>query len=141
MIYKFYDTCSLLLNTNHLFDNPNERTVISSITLQELEDIKTSSHKDLSTKFLARQLMRALNEHKGEYDLHIYRPIMLDKLCKYTEFFEVNNDLKILATAFDYDYYKHPDETVFVTNDLVLKNIANLFFGEDSIISVQEEQE
>lgn len=51
----------------------------------------------------------------------------------------VNNDIKILATAFDYDYYEHPDETIFVTNDLALKTIANLFFGEDSIESVDEE--
>lgn len=51
----------------------------------------------------------------------------------------VNNDLRILATAFDYDYNVHPDETVFVTNDLALKNIANCFFGEDSIESVDED--
>lgn len=140
MIYKFYDTCSLLLNSNHLFDNPNERTVISSISLQELEDIKTSSHKDLSIKFAARQLTRTLNEHQGEYDLHLYEPFMLERIFKVADF-EVNNDLKILATAFDYDYNFHPDETVFITNDLVLKNIANLFFGEDSIMSVQEERE
>lgn len=52
----------------------------------------------------------------------------------------VNNDLRILATAFDYDCYKHPDETVFVTNDLGLQVIANHFFGEDSIEAIDEEQ-
>lgn len=141
MIYKFYDTCSLLLNNNHLFDNPKEeKVVISSISLQELEDIKTSSHKDLSIKFAARQLVRTLNERQGEYELHIYQPFMLDKLLE-TADLDINNDVKILATAFDYDCSFHPDETVFVTNDLVLKTIANLFFGEDSIISVEEEKE
>ena len=55
-------------------------------------------------------------------------------------FDQVNNDLRILACAFDYDYYQHPDETIFVTNDLALKAIANCFFGEDSIESVNEEE-
>lgn len=51
----------------------------------------------------------------------------------------ITNDMKILATAIDYDNNIHPDETIFVTNDLALKVIANLFFGEDSIQSVNEE--
>lgn len=140
MIYKFYDTCSLLLNSNHLFDNPNEKPVISSITIQELEDIKTSGRKDEKIKYLARQAMRSLTEHEGEYDLHVFETYMLDPIYGKGDF-DVNNDLRILATAFDYDYYKHPDETIFVTNDLVLKKIANMFFGEDSIISIQEEQD
>lgn len=141
MIYKFYDTCSLLANANHLFDDPNERVVISSISLKELEDIKTSYHKDLSTKFAARQLMRALAAHQGEYDLHIFRFSMLDKILDKVEDFELTNDLKILASAIDYDYYIHPDETVFVTNDLTLQSIANIFFGEDSIVSVDDKQD
>jgi hypothetical protein len=40
---KFYDTCSLLLKAEHL--EPNEdysQMVISSITLEELEHIKTA---------------------------------------------------------------------------------------------------
>ena len=49
---------------------------------------------------------------------------------------EITNDTKILATAIDFDTN---DETIFVTNDLALKNIANLFFGEDSIMSISDE--
>lgn len=135
IIYKFYDTCSLLLKGNHLFDNTNERVVISSITLQELEDIKSSGRKDESIKFAARQILNTLNSRK-DYDIHIFKPTMLEKF----EQFEPTNDIKILATAFDYDYNIHPDETVFVSNDLTLKAIANLYFGEDSIESVDEEE-
>ena len=140
MIYKFYDTCSLLLAGTRIFNNKNEKPVISSITIQELEDIKSSNRKDEKIKYLARQVVRSLTEHEGEYDLHIFETYMLDPIYSKGDF-DVNNDLRILATAFDYDYYKHPDETVFVTNDLVLKHIANMFFGEDSIESVEEEQE
>ena len=35
----------------------------------------------------------------------------------------------------------HPDETVFFTNDLALKQIANMFFGSDSVKSVRTEPE
>jgi len=47
--------------------------------------------------------------------------------------------MKILATAIDYDTNVHPDETIFVTNDLALKAIANLFFGDKMLESVDEE--
>ncbi len=139
-IYKFYDTCSLLIKGEHIFGNPDEVPVISSITLQELEEIKTSSHKDEETKYAARQIMRSLDEHKGEYEVHIFRDSMLETILQKADF-HINNDLCILATAFDYDYYEHPDATVFVTNDLVLAQIANLFFGEDSIEKAEEEND
>ena len=61
---------------------------------------------------------------------------MLAKLFE-THEFEETNDMKILACAYFYDTYVHPDETVFVTNDLALQTIANLYFGEDSITSVK----
>ena len=38
----------------------------------------------------------------------------------------------------NYDILMHPDETVFITNDLSLFNIANLFFGEDSVQMIEE---
>lgn len=49
----------------------------------------------------------------------------------------ITPDIKILACALDYDIRVHPDETIFITNDLSLQNIANLFFGEDSISYVR----
>lgn len=42
---KFYDTSSLLIAGEDLF-NGQEKFAFSSITLQELEDIKTSNYKD-----------------------------------------------------------------------------------------------
>lgn len=139
MTYKFYDTCSLLLKTNHLFDEENVRVVISSITLQELEDIKTSRNKDAEAKYSARKLLNTLKEHPGEYDIWVYKEEMLQPILD-KGFTHVNEDLRILACAFDYDTNAHPDETVFVTNDLALSYIANCFFGEDSIESVNEDK-
>lgn len=45
MMYNFYDTCSLLLRADNLFST-EENIVISSVTLNELEGIKTSYSKD-----------------------------------------------------------------------------------------------
>lgn len=135
--YKFYDTCSLLLKAGTLFDN-NEPFAISSITLNELEDIKTSPYKDAEQKYAARKLLHILKEHRGEYDVHIFTEDMLQPIID--KHLTITNDTKILATAINYDNTVHPDETVFVTDDNSLFEIANLFFGEDSIESVGEEE-
>ena len=139
MIYKFYDTCSLLLKTNHLFDEEDVKVVISSISLQELEDIKTANNKDAEIKYSARKLLNILNENPKAYEIWTFKEDMLKPIIE-KGFDYINNDLRILACAFNYDYTQHPDETVFVTNDLALKAIANCFFGEDSIESVNQEQ-
>ena len=140
MEYKFYDTCSLLLKADNLFDEEDRyRTVISTITLQELEDIKTSSTKDPDIKYSARKILNILNNNPDKYEVWIFKDEMLDPIVE-KGFTHINNDLRILAAAFNYDTYQHPDETIFVTNDLALKVIANCFFGEDSIMSVKEEQ-
>lgn len=138
MTYKFYDTCSLLLKANHLFDEENVVIAVSSISLQELEDIKTAYNKDAEIKYSARKVLRELNEHMGEFDIYVYKESMMEPIIK-KGFDHITNDLRILACAFDYDTNMHPDETVFVTNDLALKAIANCFFGDDSIESVNEE--
>ena len=136
-LYKFFDTCSLLMQANHLFSD-EYTTVISSVTLQELEEIKTSARKDPEIKYAARQLLRVLDENAGSYEVHIFTNDMLAPMEEKN--FIINDDLRILATALDYDKNVHPDEVVFVTNDLALKNIANLFFGDDSIESVYENE-
>lgn len=137
MIYKFFDTSSLLLAThNILFNNDNYKIVISSITLQELENIKNSNNKDEEIKFKAHNLTRFLKENSELYEVIIFTEDMLQPFEKRR--LSINNDICILATAYYYDTIIHPDETIFVTNDLCLKNIANLYFGNDSIESYQE---
>ena len=136
-IYKCYDTSSLLLKARYLFEATTP-FAISSITLNELEGIKTSAHKDAELKYSARKLLHLLDEHHGEYDIQIYHPDYLRPIEE--KGLEVTNDMKILACALQYDHACHPDETVFVTNDLALKAIANLFFGDDSIESVNEDE-
>ena len=135
--YHFYDTCSLLLRANDLFNNPSENIIISSVTLNELENIKTSSTKDPDVKYCARKLLHTLNENLDKFTCWIFKLPMLKPIEEAG--LDITNDMKILACAIDYDTRVHPDATVFITNDLALKNIANLFFGEDSIQSVDED--
>ena len=135
--YRFYDTSSLLLKLDSLFGDNEPPFAISSITLSELEEIKTSGTKDADIKYAARRLLHLLDEHRGEYNIHIYKESMLEPIK--AKDLPINNDMKILATAFDYDNTVHPDETFFVTNDLALKGIANLFFGDGCIESVNED--
>ena len=137
--YKFYDTCSLLLKVDTLFKS-EEKIAISSITLQELEEIKTSSVKDIDVKYAARRLLHMLDEYRGCYDVHIFKTEMLKPISD-KGLPTQSNDMKILATAIDYDNNVHPDEVIFVTNDLALKSIANLFFGDGIIESVSEDED
>lgn len=136
--YKFYDTSSLLLKVDTLFED-KQPFAISSITLNELENIKTSSHKDADIKFAARKLLHMLDEHRGEYEIQIFRTQYLEPIEKLN--LMITDDMRILSCALAYDRERHPDETVFVTNDLALKEISNLFFGDDSIESVGEDDE
>lgn len=133
--YYFYDTSSLLMDSN-LFAN-GRPIALSSISLLELENIKTSANKDADIKYKARQLLHKLDEHRGEYDICIFNEKMLAPIKKKN--LEITNDMKILACAIYYDNNVHPDETVFITNDVALKALANLFFGDDSIISIEEQ--
>ena len=138
MTYNFYDTSSLLLRAENLFDDSTENIIISSVTLTELENIKTSRNKSEEIKYKARLLTHLLEQNPDKYTCWIFNEQMLgEKFNGYG----LTDDIKILASAFDYDNKCHPDETVFITNDLALKNIANLFFGSDSILSVQEEKD
>ena len=126
--YKFYDTSSLLLLSNEEF---KEEFIISSITLNELESIKTSHSKDYETKAAARHALHKLFENQGKYKVIIYQPDFLNLLGGYE--FEINNDIRILVSALWADQNIAPDDITFITNDLALNNIANLFFGNDSI--------
>ena len=49
---------------------------------------------------------------------------------------DVTDDTRILSDAIWYNNNIRVDEVIFVTNDLSLKHIANLFFGSGMIESV-----
>ena len=69
----FYDTNAILELQDKAFD---KYFVISSISLQELESIKTSSKKDEETKYKARKILHLLDENKDKYDVVVYSTLM-----------------------------------------------------------------
>lgn len=135
MIVKFYDTCSLLMKATTLFDEL-ENIVISSITLEELENIKTSANKDADVKFSARKLVHELDERYGDYEIVMYKEEFFDE---YFSEYAKNNDLKILACALNYAKHHPSDDVIFITNDLCLKHIARMHL--DFVDSVVEEDD
>jgi predicted ribonuclease YlaK len=132
---KFYDTCSLLLDVDNLFQK-EENIVISSITLSELENIKTASNKDPDIKYSARKVVQKLNDHYGEYTIVIYNP-------DFWNYFEnqnvpVGNDSNILACALAYQIAHSEEDFSFITNDLCLKHIARTFIN--NVESIEEDK-
>lgn len=134
---KFYDTSSLLLAGENLFEK-KEKFLISSVTLQELEQIKTS-YKDLDTKYSARIITRLIEQYPELCEVIIHRENYVQELLKYHEI-EINNDTKILSDAYWTDSHQpYTSRVIFVTNDLCLKNIANLYFSSTDIESIEED--
>ncbi len=125
---KFYDTSSLLLKAGTLFDD-TDFFAISSITLKELEEIKTSFNRDANIKYAARRLLHDLDEHPEKYEVVIYHESMMNPIIE--KDLPITNDMKILASALSYD--------TFVTDDLALKKIASLFFKPEQVESIGED--
>lgn len=123
---KIYDTSSLLIIGDKLFSNDEDRILIPSIVLEELEKIKTSANKDQSIKYATRHLLQLLNNNIGKYQVLFYSPYMDN------EGLPPNNDAKILNTI---KYYiDHLDDwdtknTIIITNDLSMKILAQDIYG------------
>lgn len=130
---NFYDTSSLLLKVGNLFDE-NVPFAISSITLDELENIKTSSNKDQEVKYAARKLLHMLDENIENVKIVIFKEKMLIPIQEAE--LTITNDSKILACAIE---CAKGDEVCFYTNDLALKTIARIFFAD--VASVNEDNE
>lgn len=115
----FYDTCALLTNYQRIFQN-DEEFYISDITLLELENIKTSLHKDEDIKYRARQVIHLLEDNLSKYKVIIYNKNIKKYYKKYLSSFEETNDIKIISCALSLK----DKQIVFATNDLACKQIA-----------------
>lgn len=74
---KFYDTCSLILDVNHLFEDEGLfKIAISSITLMELERIK-SKETNLSKLKDVRKLIHILEANRDKYEVIIFTENMI----------------------------------------------------------------
>lgn len=141
MTNKYFDTSSLLLLADSLFDDikENENIIITSITLNELEHIKTSANKDQSVKYAARQLLHKLDENQDKWECLPYNTDCLQVLERFK--YEVTNDTKILAMAYFHANINQGDIPLFITNDVALKMLARPMFGNNNIQSIELESD
>ena len=112
---RFFDTCSLLTDCSDLSD-----VILSSKTIEELENIKTSYNKDSAIKYKARKAVCAIKSQNPEV-------IIVNKNDYATiEFLnlEITNDNLIIACA---SRVKEPIE--FYTEDYLCEIIAKEYFG------------
>ena len=124
---KFYDTNAVLELQDKIFE---EHFVISSVTLEELENIKTSGTKSEDVKFKARKIARLLEERESNYDVVVFDNFVLNLLLNHN--IEVTNDTKICASAKYYNDNIAGDKVLFVTNDVCCKLYAKHVFELDT---------
>ena len=132
MKFKCYDTCSLLKEAGHLFTSDDFTLVISSIVLEELEDIKSRSNRDADVKFAARKVLQDLDTHYGSYEIIMYNDEFVEPLV--SAGLSITNDVKIIACALDFAKQRPDDEIIFVSNDLICRHIASMFLPVEQVV-------
>lgn len=118
----FLDTNALLNLGENAFKEP---FVISQKTLEEIENIKTSGHKDGEIKYKARHVAHLLDDHYDEYKVISYH----EKVKNIIKDFSLDEtpDNIILASAY---YHNNEIRPVIVcTDDLNCKFISRDIFG------------
>ena len=122
---KFLDTNTILDLQDKMFEDD---FCISSISLQEMENIKTSGRKDEETKYKARKALHLLDENKDKYEVVIYTTAMENYIVE--KQLEITPDTKIIAScAFSRGLLPQDTDFVFVTNDIACKMIASKIFN------------
>lgn len=110
---RFYDTCSIMEDSGDLSD-----VVISSVTIQELEHIKTSNSKSEDIRAKARRAVKNIRKYKVE--TIIYNPDWDIELLGMG--LEDNNDNKIIISC------SKANCDVFYTEDYLCELIASKIF-------------
>lgn len=77
---KFYDTNALLDLGEAVLED--EKFYFSSISLIELENIKTNRNKSDEVKYKARRIMRILDENEDSYEVIVYDSWCAEELEK-----------------------------------------------------------
>ena len=120
MPMKFYDTNALLELQEEIL---TEDFAVSSVSLEELENIKTNKYKTEEVRYKARKLVHLLDENSDKYHVVVYTTEIEQLIIDLG--IEINNDNKICACT---KYFSHDNDIIFVTNDLCCRVIAkNLF--------------
>ena len=80
-----------------------------------------------------------MDENPDKYICELYLSSYEKTLKKYN--LELTNDMKILVTAYWYKTKNPKEEVYFYTNDLALKRLAEIFFSQQNILSIDIEDD
>lgn len=116
---KFFDTNALITLQDKAF---NDKFIISSVTIEELDNIKESKNKDPQIKFLARQVSDMLKNNLDMFEVIAYSPALLP------DGIHDSPDNRICACAAD-AIAKAKDGIEFVTDDTNCFLMAKTVFG------------
>ena len=110
----FYDTCALLELNIEILDTADE-IFISSITLEELEDIKISRSKDDETKAKARKISKLIRQYPEKFNIILYDN-EIEKLI-ISNNLPITPDIKIVVTAHFLQRRKEIDTFITLDNN------------------------
>ena len=132
----FYDTCALLELDKEILNDADEFDPIhiSSVTLEELENIKTSRNKDENVKSKARKISNLIRQYPNKFEIHLYTNAIEQYLVK--SGLPLTDDLKIVATANALNFQK---DCTFITLDNNCMVYANKIFNIPTIFPAQQE--
>ena len=131
---KCYDTNALLLLQEDAF---KEKFFISSIVLNELEQIKTSKTKDEEVRWAARKILRLLADNEDKYEIELYKS-HYDEEIKILDL-PITDDSKIILCARE-GFIKRGDG-IFVTEDLACKKLAECIGLKTEYIRQEQDEE
>ena len=117
----FLDTNALLNLQENAF---KEEFVIAQKTLEELENIKSSSAKDGEVKYKARKVAHLLDENWGKYHVIKHSPD-IDQIIENFNLDKTPDNI-ILASAY---HYNSTCDILVVSDDLNCKFISREIFG------------
>lgn len=120
----FLDTNVLLEDVEYYSSIP---FIISSVSLVELEDIKTNKLKSEDVRASARNAIKWLSDHHGEYDVVVYSTDF-DKIAERFNLDSFSPDVQICCALYMWSEFNN-EEVTFVTHDLSCRNIAEQVFG------------
>ena len=134
---KFYDTNALLLLQSQAF---KEKFLISSVTLNELEQIKTSKTKDEEVRWAARQVLRLLADNEDKYEIELYKS-HYDEEIKSLDL-PISEDSKIILCAREgFIRRECLDTSIFVTEDLACKKLAECIGLKTEYVRQEQDEE
>ena len=122
---KFVDTNVLLTNLEKL--KIDDEFMISSVTLTELEEIKSNKNKTEDIRYKARKAINYLNDHPEKYKVVVYDSKVSSDFVSYR--LEDTPDNRIMKCA---EYAKNMlgyKNLVFVSNDILARLIAENYFN------------